>query len=297
MASIAPDWLKTVVPTNWFDPYSRPFNEYRLPQKEAERLELGEQIGRDGIYLLTHVYAKTSQPELRLLIQVEVLHRVWIVQYYQDENDQTPWRRKGNLPPGEHILTSPYDTDARLSKKRESIRVGYKVHLTETHDDDKPHLITHVETTLATEPDSEVVEAIHAELGRKNCLPSQHLFDNGYASATIFATSRADYGIDLLARSRPDSSWQTQTEEAFDITCFQIDFENRSVTCPQGHDFTGSGSAGDAPYSLPGFGQSASPAFNHCRRHKLDAGSGRAQWQRAGDHPHLCLRLPCCRLI
>ncbi len=156
MASIAPDWLKTVVPTNWFDPYSRPFNEYRLPQKEAERLELGEQIGRDGIYLLTHVYAKTSQPELRLLTQVEVLHRVWVLQYYQDENDQTHWRRKGNLPPGEHILTSPYDTDARLSKKRESIRVGYKVHLTETHDDDKPHLITHVETTLATEPDSEL---------------------------------------------------------------------------------------------------------------------------------------------
>lgn len=235
LASVAPAWLKTVVPTDWFDLYSRPFSEYRLPQKEAERLELGERIGRDGIDLLTHIYAQASPPELRLLTQVEVLRRVWVLQYYQDENDQTRWRRKGNLPPGEHILTSPYDTDARLSKKRESIWVGYKVHLTETHDDDKPHLITHVETTLATEPDSEVVEPIHAELGRKNCLPSQHLVDNGYASATIFATSRADYGIDLLGRSRPDSSWQAQTEGAFDITCFQIDFENRSVTCPQGH--------------------------------------------------------------
>src|SRR5690606_21119593 len=148
LASVAPAWLKTVVPTDWFDLYSRPFSEYRLPQKEAERLELGERIGRDGIDLLTHIYAQTSPPELRHLEQVEILRRVWVLQYYQDEDDQTRWRRAGNTPPGERILTSPYDPDARLSKKRGSEWVGYKVHLTETCDNDSPHLITHVETTL-----------------------------------------------------------------------------------------------------------------------------------------------------
>lgn len=234
LASVAPDWLKTIVPTDWFDLYSRVFSEYRLPQKEAERLELGERIGRDGIYLLTHVYAATSPPELRLLPQVEVLRRVWVLQYYQDEDDQTRWRRTGNVPPGERILTSPYDTDARLSKKRGSSWVGYKVHLTETCDDDLPHLITHVETTLATEADSEVVEPIHAELKRKDCLPDQHLVDNGYGSGTAFVQSQQAYGVDLFGPARPDSSWQAQTEGAFDISHFHIDFENRTVTCPQG---------------------------------------------------------------
>ncbi len=169
LAAVAPQWLKAWVPDEWFKRYGHPFSEYRLPQKEAERLELGEQIGRDGIDLLTRVYAE--QPEWGQLPQVEILRRVWVLQYYTDEDDQTRWRRKGNTPPGERILTSPHDTDARLSQKRGSQWIGYKVHLTETCDEDTPHLITHVETTLATEADSTVVESIHAELDRKNCLP------------------------------------------------------------------------------------------------------------------------------
>lgn len=235
LASVAPAWLKTVVPTDWFDLYSRPFSEYRLPQKEAERLELGERIGRDGIDLLTHIYAQTSPPELRRLEQVEILRRVWVLQYYQDEDDQTRWRRAGNTPPGERILTSPYDPDARLSKKRGSEWVGYKVHLTETCDDDLPHLITHVETTLATQADSEVVKPIHTELKRKNCLPAQHLVDNGYGSGAAFVSSQRDYTLDLLGPARPDVSWQGNTDGAYDLSAFQIDFAARTVTCPQGH--------------------------------------------------------------
>lgn len=233
LATAAPDWLKAWVPADWFKRYGHPFSEYRLPQKESERLELGEQIGRDGIELLTRVYAE--QPELGQLPQVEILRRIWVLQYYTDEDDQTRWRRRGNTPPGERILTSPYDTDARLSKKRGNSWVGYKVHLTETCDDDTPHLVTHVETTLATAADSAVVKAIHTELKRKGCLPDQHLVDNGYGSGTAFVQSREAYGVDLFGPARPDVSWQAQVADAFDLSAFRIDFENRSVTCPQGH--------------------------------------------------------------
>jgi transposase len=166
---------------------------------------------------------------------VEVLRRVWVLQYYQDEDDQTRWRRAGNTPPGERILTSPYDPDARLSKKRGSEWVGYKVHLTETCDDELPHLITHVETRFATEADSEVVEPIHAELRRKSCLPAQHLVDNGYGSGAALVSSQQEYAVDLLGPARPDVSWQANTEGAYDLSSFQIDFAARTVTCPQGH--------------------------------------------------------------
>ena len=236
LAIAAPDWLKAWVPADWFKRYGHPFSEYRLPQKEAERLELGEQIGRDGIDLLTRVYAQ--QLELSQLPQVEILRRVWILQYYTDEDDQTRWRRKGNTPSGERILTSPYDTDARLSKKRGSQWTGYKVHLTETCDDDAPHLVTHVETTLVTTADSVVVAPIHAELKRKACLPDQHLVDNGYGSGTAFAQSRETYGVDLFGPARPDVSWRAQQADAFDLSHFHIDFNNRTVTCPQGHTTT-----------------------------------------------------------
>jgi transposase len=235
LARVAPEWLKGIVPTTWFDVYGRPFSEYRLPQKEAERFELGEQIGHDGIYLLTQVYAQTTPSELRQLKQVEVLRRVWVLQYYQDEDDHIHWRKSGNVPPGEGILTSPYDPDARLSKKRGSEWVGYKVHLTETCDEDTPHLITHVETTLATTSDNAVIVPIHEELQRKQCLPAQHLVDSGYGSSFDLLMCQRDYDVDLFGPTRKPVSWQANVEEAYDLSTFVIDFEVRTATCPQGY--------------------------------------------------------------
>lgn len=100
--------------------------------------------------------------------------------------------------------------------------MGYKVHLTETCNDDTPNLVTHVETTLATIADSEVIEPIHAELDRKQCLPGQHLVDNCYGSGTAFFNSSDNYGVDLFGPARPDVSWQAKQVDAFDI--FHIDF-------------------------------------------------------------------------
>jgi transposase len=45
---------------------------------------------------------------------------------------------------------SPYEAEARYATKRTTSWVGYKVHLTETCEDDRPHLITDVGTTIAT---------------------------------------------------------------------------------------------------------------------------------------------------
>ena len=50
---------------------------------------------------------------------------------------------------------------ARLGVKRNQGWIGYKVHLTETCDDDEPHLIVHTETTAATTPDWGMSEPIH----------------------------------------------------------------------------------------------------------------------------------------
>jgi transposase len=234
LATVAPDWLKTVVSSDWFERYSRPFSDYRLPQKEAERLAIGEQIGRDGITLLTAVYASTAPLELRTLPQVEFLRRAWVVQFYQDD-DQTRWRGSGNVPPGEYIFISPYDPDVRFSKKRDTSWVGYKVHLTETCDNDLPHLITHIETTLATQSDSEMLDPIHAALATKNCLPGQHLVDRGYSAGDGFVSSQQTYGVELIAPARPNVSWQAHTPDAYDLSHFQIDFAGKVVTCPQGH--------------------------------------------------------------
>ena len=73
------------------------------------------------------------------------------------------------------------------SKKYQSRQLvgflSYKVHLTETCDDESPHLITHVETTPAPLADDAIVPRIHEALAQRDLLPGVHLVDTGYVDA------------------------------------------------------------------------------------------------------------------
>mgnify|MGYP005854292093 CR=1 FL=1 len=230
------DWLKAWVAPIWFERYGRSFNEYRLPVADAERDQLTLIIGQDGLRLLQAIYEDPqTPPPLRELQAVETLRQVWLQQYYLDD-DVLCWRDPQSLPPCAIRIQSPYDVEARYSSKRTTQWVGYKVHLTETCDDDAPHLITHVETTPGTTQDVEVVETIHATLAQHACLPAQHITDTGYSAASIFVDSQTIYGVDFIAPVRPEHSWQFTEKTGFDAAQFQIDWERKKVTCPMGKE-------------------------------------------------------------
>ncbi len=57
------------------------------------------------------------------------------------------------------MVASPYDADVHYAKKRSTTWIGYKVHLTERCDDERPHLITHVETIAQRSPGGTAREA------------------------------------------------------------------------------------------------------------------------------------------
>ncbi len=42
-------------------------------------------------------------------------------------------------------------------------------------------------------------------------------------------------GMELIGPVRPDSSWQAKEQDAYDSSCFAIDWERQVVTCPEGH--------------------------------------------------------------
>jgi len=60
--------------------------------------------------------------------------------------------------------------------------VGYKVHLTETRDDDQPHLITHIETSAVPTADGDLTPTIHQALGDKDLLPAMHISEDRHLS-------------------------------------------------------------------------------------------------------------------
>jgi transposase len=108
------------------------------------------------------------------------------------------------------------------------------VHLTETCDRDTPHLITHVETTLASISDHELTAPIHQALADKHLLPSEHLVDTGYLDVDLLVSSQDKYGIELVGPLLTNNSWQEQVAQGYAISDFQIDWANERVICPQG---------------------------------------------------------------
>jgi len=111
---------------------------------------------------------------------------------------------------------------------------GYKAHFTETCEPDRPHLIVHVATTVATTTDIDTMPARHADLASTGLLPDEHLVDASYVSVDGVLDARADHGVELVGPLPPDSGWQARDEAGFDLTRFEIDWDHKQVTCPNG---------------------------------------------------------------
>ena len=234
LAAAAPEWLARHADAEWADRYGRRFEEWRLPKGEGPRKALGEAIGADGHRLLAAIYDPTAPPWLRRLPAVQTLRRAWVHQFYV-EGERVAWRGRAELPPAGLRFDSPYDPDARYGNKRSTTWSGYKAHLTETCDAGCPHLVVHVETTPAPVSDVAMTAPVHEALRAKGLLPGTHLADAGYIDADLLLDTEAEHGIALVGPVRPDVSWQAKAGQGYDISAFAIDWEAKTVTCPQGH--------------------------------------------------------------
>lgn len=236
LAQEVPDWLSEQVTPDWFDRYGPRFEQYRLPKKKSEQEALAKDIGADGYYLLSAIY-EAGPVQLRELLAVETLRKVWVQQYYLQDG-QVHWRTEEDSPPNNQRIQSPYDPEARNRTKRTTNWTGYMVHLTETCDADRPHVIIDVQTTEATRNDVTMTGVVHACLAEKDLLPSEHFVDRGYMDADLLVTSHKQHGVDLCGPMMPDTSWQTRQGMGLELSSFFIDWEAKRVTCPEGHSST-----------------------------------------------------------
>lgn len=234
LAGAAPHWLRRQVPEEWFGCYAKPFDDYRLPEAKDKRDALAQQIGLDGRTLLHLLQSPDAPSGLLELSAVKVLLAVWQQQFYPaTPGEPLRLRKAEDLPPSAELICSPIDAEARFSVKRETRWTGYKVHLTETCEANKPNLITDVHTTVATTPDSVVLPQIQANLAERDLLPAEHLVDTGYVSAANLVSS-AEQQIELIGPSRGAGGWQSRSEDGLTARQFEIDWEAKQVRCPAG---------------------------------------------------------------
>src|SRR3954471_23532302 len=194
VATSAPQWLIEHNRPAWAERYGARVGQYRLPAVERLRI-------------------------------------IWIQQFYHDQG-RVRWRRPVDQPPVNQRLHSPYDPDARYAKKRDTSWIGYKVHLTETCEADRPNLVTDVQTTAAGTPDGAATAPVQSALAGRGLLPEAHVVDAGYVDAALLVASQVDHAIDLLGPVALDHGWRARSEQGFDLSAFTIVWPDRVARCP-----------------------------------------------------------------
>jgi hypothetical protein len=147
-------------------------------------------------------------------------------------------------PKGDKIISTPHNTDAAYTRKRDQKVVGHKGFVTETCDPDNPvQFITDVNLETATHADAKEILPIEQRLEENNLKPETLYGDAGFVNGKSILES-SERGLDLAG----PSSGRSQSFEGFidvdrplDIADFQItiDDENGDLTvlsCPEGHE-------------------------------------------------------------
>jgi transposase len=238
LAKQEPAWVQAHLNPAWFDRYVHRFELARFPKAETERKLLREQVGQDVAQLLSAIDQPQTPQALRELAEVTLLRQVF-AQHYEQQGQQVHWR-DGPAVSNEERIVSPYDPEARSSRKRNLVWLGYKMHLTETCDQDPacPHLITHVETTPATLQDTEVLAPIGEQLRAKDLAPAEHYVDQGYPSGSELVR-QARLGTQIIGPVGQDTSWQQREQTGYAAQDFCLDWPGQVATCPQGHQSVG----------------------------------------------------------
>lgn len=234
VAKIEPEWLKAFAPAEWYKRYSRRAENYQLLGKgkgkhRSEReLALFEQVGKDGMKLLSAIYSNGAPTCLQDLPRVDILRQCWVEQFWLDDG-VVKLRDKDGMRPSPKRQDTPYDIEAKRGTKGGRFWLGYKVHYTESCDDDVPHLVLHVDTTEPAVADSARVAPIHEALEKKDLLPREHFVDNHYVNSKLLVTSEKHHGVALVGPIKP-----YREPEGFSIDLFEVDWKREVVTCPAG---------------------------------------------------------------
>jgi hypothetical protein len=238
LAELDGDWLLSVITQDWFDRYVHRVELARLPKAGPKRQAWVKQLGQDVLHLLLAGQRQQTPPVVRQAACWSLLQQVW-QQHYEVVDQQVRWR-EGPAASSHERVVSPYDPEARCSRKRELSWFGFKVHFTETCEQDEqlPHVITQVTTTLSTTADAPMLAPILDDLRQRELAPAEHLVDMGYTSGEELA-KQADLGTQILGPVGPTPGWQAQQHGGFAPADFELDWEHEQAICPQGeHSLT-----------------------------------------------------------
>jgi transposase len=224
-----PEWTRKTVPPTWEELYGERCVADKL--SKAEHQARSARVGPDGEWLLERLQTETTPAELRTLPAVEVLAVVW-QQQFEEVSGTLVYRARGAYD-GKTYIVSPHDPEARYSEKGQQAWVGDKLQVTESDDDNLPHLITDIAVTSSVETDYEALDAIQERLEARELLPGEQIVDGGYVTENNLVSS-AERSIDLVGPVQKDTTKQARMPDGITLDQFQVDLEACTAFCPGG---------------------------------------------------------------
>jgi transposase len=231
-SEVEPEWVRQTVPESWFDRYVHRFELARFPRRPGALEQVRQQVGEDAWFLLGALQQPTTPTSVRELAVVALLQRVW-QQHFERVEEQVRWRDGPAVESAERVV-SPYDVDARCSRKRETDWFGFKSQVTESCMPEEPlHLIVDVDTTLSTSPDVDQTAPILQRVRQQGLDPKKLLVDSGYMSGPLLV-EQGEQGTQLVGPVLPDPSRQSREQKGFAAADFEVDWQQQQARCPAG---------------------------------------------------------------
>lgn len=198
---------------------------------KAEREQRYRQCGQDIQELLEWI--ERNCRELGELESVKLLRRVFGEQFEGVQGVAVVRQRRPS-----QAVQNPHDPDAHYADKGTKQWIGYKVHVMESVDPEKPaklkgepgeHFITEIVTTEAAQDEmAGLAEAVDKQQEKHEIRPEAVYADGGYVTAGTLEKAEAKK-MELYGPTRPDPHKGTYNAEAF-----TVDVENQRAVCPQG---------------------------------------------------------------
>lgn len=224
------EWCQEIIPPSWEERYGERFVRQRYSEQEWQEYETN--IGNDGRWLLKRLMDGGAPAELQGLPEVQILSTVW-TQQFREAQGQMVYQDLKKYD-GHTQIQSPFDPEARYSRKRKFEWLGDKVQVTETDDEGYPHIITDMVATNSNQTDYEELPLIQDRLIERQCQPGEHYVDAGYMSGPNLARSQ-DLEIDLIGPLPEVVTPQELLPHGITQAQFKMDPIKKIVTCPQGH--------------------------------------------------------------
>ncbi len=197
LAVVAGDWLLQHSEQEWVDRYGHRTRVRSSSTKPGRSPSLGRSHRRRWLNLVDRYLRSRRSCEARVRSRQSrfcaasgsKITAGWMVTSVGEAMTISLQRPSSSIPP-----TSKKHAPAKSARQGGPVT---SVHLTETCDQDRPHLITHVATTPAPTTDEKMTEPIHADLETSRTHPTPtlarlgiyHRTDPGLESATVWHRS------------------------------------------------------------------------------------------------------------